>query len=326
MGNQTDTFELDFNGLNTDFNLRSSSPTRTEWREELDEDVPTPSSAVPFDGEQDSGIDEAYFSENAEQLATDATFLDENINYIAHLSENGFVETAARLYLIAKGAERALGMIMWKRLREIYGFEKAKESKERNFQIWQWAAKIDKADDRLQYRLDKFIRDAMARELEPEVENLSVTAGDEISRGISSGDEDVVRETISERVDAVKSLDPTLESTTDAVRATKQLEQNGNRQPKLLQVRAIDTNPTYREYTILASIRTGATADENGILQEEYELLPVLSVVLEEPRNEEHREQFQTWHKILRGKLGKYEAYYEFGGKDADEHAEPEGE
>jgi hypothetical protein len=131
------------------------------------------SGVVPFEPENDTlyGVNTSWFAEQAERLATESDFLEECIPQIIQIDEQSFVETNARLYLLQEGAAKAIGMLMWMRLREQFGFEKARESKERNQQIWVWAAKINENDDTLEYRLKKWINFAMARHHHPNEKN-----------------------------------------------------------------------------------------------------------------------------------------------------------
>lgn len=254
------------------------------------------------------GTDTAWFAEHAEELATNNDALVESLPAITRIPEQAFVELAARLYLIAEGAQRALGTICWQRLRETLGFEQAKESKARNEQVGRWAAQINPKDDRLFFRLQNWIRDAMAREFDARVGDMPVTAGSELALGIDSDNEDVVKGTVEQRVEAVRGLDPLGEQSVEAVRAAKQLERNGNYRPKVFLSRAANTEPTQRDYTLFATVRVGSTHDENGELHDEYETMPVCSLVLEEPPSEELRDQFTDWWKVVKNKW-KYMEY-----------------
>jgi hypothetical protein len=264
------------------------------------------SGVVPFEPENDTlyGVNTSWFAEQAERLATESDFLEECIPQIIQIDEQSFVETNARLYLLQEGAAKAIGMLMWMRLREQFGFEKARESKERNQQIWVWAAKINENDDTLEYRLKKWINFAMARQLDPSTDQLSPTAGNEITMGIEGDDEELVKDTIENRMDAVESLDPLLETPTNTLRDVKVLAKNGNLAPSVIRIRANNTEPVYREYTFLASIKTGQKPDENGALVDETELFPVMSVNFEMPASEELRPQFEDWKKVMLRKLG----------------------
>lgn len=293
---------LNFEGVVNEFYSQEQNVEEQGEQEYLPFD---PANELPQRTEQLECEDELWYVENAELFATDADALTENLPNITRLSDKGFIETAARLYLLATGAERALGTILWTRLRETLGFEQAKDSPARNTQIWKWAAQIDSTDSSLYHRLNRWITDAMARALEPRVEQMSPTAGHEIGIGIDSNDEDVVRDTIAKRADAVKEIDPTMESTTDSVRNVKALEKNGNHSPSLVRERDLSDESIKADYVYRARLKVGETHDEEtGEITDVYDYFPVARFVLEQPPSEELRPQVKTYQDNMLRRIG----------------------
>lgn len=291
---ETQEHDLDFTGINVDFNLRGQHTQEN-----------TQESGVQFTGDErlpfdEMGFDPSYFALNAEDYVTNYERLEEDLPVIAQIPEQDFVEFVARLYLFKTGSERAMGVAMWTRLKEKLGFEHAKESDERNLMIRNWAYKINPSDTKqVVYSLDKYIRAAMGAGVDPRVGEMSVTAGSEIVGGIDSSNEGVVRDTVQKRADAVESLDPDMVSTTEAVRDAKQLEKNGNRLPKIMRVRNLNPQPTYPEWSIVASIKVGEEPDENGEIHDVMEMMEVAQISMSDPKAEEVRDQFKTWQKII---------------------------
>ena len=259
-----------------------------------------------LNGMQDE-IDEQYFPETIAGVSSFLTDWNaENERYIVGLDENSFVETISQFYILNEKTTRFIGTLCWKRLRSYLRFEDARDSKERRSKINQWAAQMSlKANDKIDYfRLDKWVNDAMARELEPRVEGMSVTAGSEIVRDAGET-EDEVREKVAERVENAQELDPLNERPTQAVRETKQMEKTGNHAPSVIRTKIVSPEPVYREFTFLGQVVTGRETDETtGEIKQVMEYVPVLSVYLEMPQSEELRPQIAQYQKILLQRMG----------------------
>lgn len=253
---------------------------------------------LPFDPANE--FDYSYFSENAEKLAADSTFFDENVDHIVASPETAFVETIARLYIIEQGALRAVGTLIWKRLRSQLGFEQAKDSKPRREMIGTWAAKIGAE----YYRIDGWVKDAMARDLVPDVALMSNTAGRELAMGITGDNEELVKQTIENRVESARELDPTAEKSTEVVRAVKRLEAEGNHQPRIVKQRNLNPNPVHPEWAFYGNIKVAESVTEEGEIVEHYEYKPLIRVYVEDVQREEIRPQVAEMQDWLMKKLG----------------------
>lgn len=232
-------------------------------------------------------------------------YIDENIVYFDALSDEQFEALGEELYGIGLKARRALGTVCWKRLKRMYGVERASESGERYGKLQAWAQRFG-----CEYHsLDRLVKDAEARELNESVEYMSVTAGANIVR--AAGETEAERqETVAARVEAVNSLD-TGNNSTKAVENAKRLERVGIREPNLLWKKDLRDTTVKPDIVVMYRICVGYHPDENGVRIDDYEWREGMSIYFEEPQSEETREQHATYTNILRGRLAVKKWEYE---------------
>jgi hypothetical protein len=281
----------------------------------------TDTKPLPFDPKQEMhyGIDPLYFIGHISELVEDVeSFTLEQEKFLVTLPESSFVEYCAQLHNLSESAARAQGMLLWKRLVNQLGFEMAVRSQERNSQIGTWAAKFNTDYQRIERR----ILDAMSRSLVPETEQLSPTGGAEIARGIESSREDVIKDTIEERLEATRSLDPTMERSTEAVRAAKKFAEAGNHQPSIIKQKNLNPQPVYPEWTFYGNVKVGESHTDEGEIVEHYEYRPIYQVYLEDSRVEAERPQIQEFQNLGMKRLGgkvSNERIVEDGAKETDD-------
>lgn len=296
---------------------KAQAEERNDDEQELFFDAVTPTQVIegialaetqrlPFDPQDELhyGIDPLYFVEHiSEQVADVESFCLENEKYIVTLDTHQFDEVCANLHNLSESAARAQGTLLWKRLVKMFGFEAAVKSQERNSQIGTWAAKFNTDYQRIERR----VLDAMSRDLVPDTQQLSPTGGAEIARGIESNREDVIKDTIEERLAATRALDPTMERSTESVRAAKKFADVGNHLPSIIKQKNLNPQPVYPEWTFYGNVKVGESVNSDGEIVEHYEYRPIYQVYLEDSRVEAERPQITEFQsegmKRLGGKL-----------------------
>lgn len=262
---------------------------------------------LDFAASPETGIDPQYYADYISVRVNDIeVMIAEDAHRIAQLpDEVAFCEIVGQLDNLNETCKRAQGMLMWLRLRHVLGFEAARDSRERRQHIARWAMRAGK-DDNAYHRFEKYINDAMARELVPAVELMSPTAGDEIVRGIDPDEgEESVRDTIEQRADAVRELDPTLERSTQTVRDVKSHAENGNGHPSLIREKNLAEEQVKPDYVYKARLKTHTTVDpESGEVTDHYEYFPAFALYLDMPPSEELRDQFETYQNAAVRRIG----------------------
>lgn len=241
------------------------------------------------------------FASTLADLGSDITdYVDENFEYIVRSNEDSFREVCAHLFLISKNSKLQLGKLCWQRLVNALGFMRASESEERNSMVGDWTRKIG-CD---YYELNNYILAAKAQALVPSVADLTLTAQSEIARNAGES-EDEQRETIREREETVRKLDPELKDTTNAVREAKQAEANGNKKLAMYRMRDLSEERVMCDEVVMARINKGEKFDEEtGAYEPIYDYVPVMRVFWAEPPSEELRAQTDDIRKILTRRLG----------------------
>lgn len=252
------------------------------------------------------GIDgESFLFDLSRMSRAMGDYIDENIVYFDSLNDEQFEALGEELYGIGIKARRALGTVCWKRLVRMYGVDKASDSGERYGKIQAWAQRFG-----CEYHaLDRLVKDAEARELNEQVEGMSVTAGANIVR--AAGETEAERQaTVDQRVNAANQLD-TGNNSTKAVADAKRLERAGVREPNMLWRRDLREQKFQPDIVIMYRICVGQHPDENGVVIDDYEWREGMSIYFEEPKSEETREQHKTYENILRGRLAVKRWEYE---------------
>lgn len=277
----------------------------------LEWDIPTNPDDTYQEGERETGmtvltvpfepIPGENFAHDLTIMGGDiADYVDEMFDHIVRSDEIQFQEVCAQLYLVTQNTKKKLGMLCWRRLENTLGFMLASESEERNSIVARWSIKIG-CD---YYKLDQYIRAAKTATLVPETSDMTITAQAEIGRN-AGDDEDEQRETIRERAENVKELDPTLENTTQTVRDVKNAEVNGNKRPRLYRMKDLSEFRHIADEVVMGQIKTGEVLDEEtGAYEDVYEYMPIMRVFFDEPNSEENRPQFEDYKKLLLRRIG----------------------
>lgn len=278
----------------------------------LDWDEPTTNSDDTYDeGARENGmtvltvpfepIPGENFAHDLLVMGGDITdYVEEMFDHIVRADEDQFQEVCAQLYLVTQNTKKKLGLLCWRRLENALGFMLASESEERNSMVARWAIKIG-CD---YYKLDQYVRAARTTVLVPETSDLSITAQSEIGRNAGEG-EDEQRETIRDRAENVRELDPALENTTQTVRDVKQAEANGNKKPKLYRMKDVSEFRHVADEVIMGQIKVGETLNtETGEYEDVYEFHPICRLYWDMSNSGENQEQFDDYKKILTRRLG----------------------
>lgn len=227
-------------------------------------------------------------------------YTTENFDKIVQSDEIRFVEYLSHLYIISKESKMLLGKLCWQRLQNALGWMDANESERRNSMISAWCHKIN-----CEYRqLNNYILAAKAQELLPDVSDMTITAQAELAQNAGDSEEEQ-RETLRERAENVRELDPELANTTATAREVKQIEANGNKQPKLYKMKDLSEFQHTDDEIVMGQIKVGEKFDEeSGSYEDIYEYKPVLGIYWYMSDTGENEPQFENYKKMLARRLG----------------------